>query len=173
MDYNIFLYGSEDSGAINYFRHLFWEANQTSEQFRDLTHLINLIKEFNSISKIIILTGSAIGQRTLDKLAILESKKRGIKCYSVIEHWSWYRKRFATNNGLILPDKILLNDEISKMKAVQDGLPEEQLVVLGNPVLESLSKKNTRKIFSKKKTPYLRILVYHLIRKLSLLCLKT
>ena len=83
-----------------------------------------------------LLTGSALGSDTLDKKAILFARKWKLKCFSIIEHWSWYRKRFESRNQLIIPNKIFVNDIIAKKAAISDGLPDEKLIVLGNPVLE-------------------------------------
>ena len=47
-----------------------------------------------------------------------------------------HKKRFESNNQIILPQKILVNDKKAKDDAISDGLPSEKLVILGNPVLE-------------------------------------
>ena len=134
----LFLYGSEDSGARNYFRKLFKSYFVKSKQFKNETDLSAFEEDLLIRKKIkpTLLTGSALGTNTLDKKAILLARKWEIKCFSVIEHWSWYRKRFESNNQLILPQKIFVNDIIAKKDAISDGLPPQKLVVLGNPVLE-------------------------------------
>ena len=77
-----------------------------------------------------------MGSNTIDKKGILFAKKWNLKCFSIIEHWSWYKKRFESNNQIILPQKIFVNDKKAKDDAISDGLPSEKLVILGNPVLE-------------------------------------
>lgn len=85
----------------------------------------------------LIVTGTCLGEG-LDKQLVRLGKEQGVPVVSVIEHWSWYRKRFETDEGLLLPDWILLNDSFAKESAIQDGLPEEKLVIAGNPVLEKM-----------------------------------
>jgi len=84
------------------------------------------------------LTGTCLGSGP-DKIAIMKARNLGIPCVSVVDHWSWYRKRFETGVDLLLPDVVILNDDIAVNEAVADGLPVERLVALGNPVLEEMS----------------------------------
>ena len=83
------------------------------------------------------LTGSALGD-SIDKKLINISKKLKKPSISVIEHWSWYKKRFILNNNLILPDYIFVNDKIAYEEAIMDGLPKKKLLIKGNPVLEKI-----------------------------------
>ena len=134
----IFLYGSEDSGARNYFSKLFKSYFKESKQFINESDLFSLEEDLlkRNKSKPTLLTGSALGSDTLDKKAILLARKWKLKCFSIIEHWSWYRRRFESRNQLLIPNKIFVNDIIAKKAAISDGLPDDKLVVLGNPVLE-------------------------------------
>ncbi len=138
--------GSNDAGAINYFRRL------ASLSSLDIVIIKNIIKKQNPLPKLII-TGAALGEG-IDKELIRLSKRKKITCISIIENWTWYRKRFETSNGLLLPDIIFLNDEQSKVDAANDGLPIEILKVMGNPIIENLSRKKIKNqiIERKKKT---------------------
>jgi hypothetical protein len=95
----------------------------------------------------VVVTGSSIGNvdTNIDKQLLQWSKKRGIPSVSVVEHWSWYRRRFETADGLILPDWIIVNDNVALELAVAEGLPNEKVVVLGNPVLEVRAIQSFRK----------------------------
>ena len=62
--------------------------------------------------------------------------------------------RFESNNQIILPQKILVNDKKAKDDAISDGLPSEKLVILGNPVLEEHLNKSSKQ--SHKNTEELR-----------------
>jgi hypothetical protein len=101
-----------------------------------------------SIRPSLVVTGTQLGDG-LDKHLLMKAREWGIKSVSVIDHWSWYRKRFETENGLLLPDYILVNDQIAIEGAIADGLPAEILVPLGNPVLEELAVKRTSKLLDR------------------------
>ena len=149
------LYGSQDSGPRNYFYKLFKSNEIFSKEFINEEELIidlrYLIKSKGI--KPIILTGTSLGSNTLDKKAILIAKKFNLKCFSIIDHWTWFRKRFERGKDLLLPDKILVNDSKAKNDAIKEGLPSEKIEILGNPVLENHSirslkihKKNNERI---------------------------
>jgi len=77
---------------------------------------------------------------SIDKQIIHWAKQQKVPSIAVIEHWSWYLKRFETSDGLLLPDFIIVNDEIAYEDAITEGLPPFLLKPLGNPYLERLSK---------------------------------
>ena len=87
----------------------------------------------------LVITGAALGD-SIDKKLIRHAKKINRTSVSIIEHWSWYRKRFELNGNLILPDHIIVNDDYAKKQAINDGLPAGKIFVGGNPHLEKLSK---------------------------------
>lgn len=104
---------------------------------------------FKDISIDIIVTGTSWGN-CIDKAFIKFGIENHIKVISIVEHWSNYRERFLINNTLTLPDYIVVNDSLAKDEAVKDGLPDEIIYVLGNPVLENKAK-NCRVNFNRKK----------------------
>lgn len=85
----------------------------------------------------IIITGTGLGDCLENKL-ILWARKYEILCVAIIDHWSWYRKRFEVRNDLILPDYIFVNDGIAYEEAILDGLPRDKLISVGNPIFEDL-----------------------------------
>ena len=152
----IILYGSNASGVKNYFKKLFKSYTGLAEEFNNEKDLIFLEEKFLKKEKVkpLILTGTSLGSNTIDKKGILFAKKWNLKCFSIIEHWSWYKKRFESNNQIILPQKIFVNDRKAKDDAISDGLPSEKLVILGNPVLEDHLTRSLKK--SHKNTEELR-----------------
>ena len=97
-----------------------------------------------------IITGTCLGDG-LDKIALKKGIKKNILTISIIEHWSLYIERFTLDNKLILPDYILVNDEIAKKESIKSGLPESKIIVVGNPFLEELS---VRKLSPKLKSDW-------------------
>lgn len=140
------LFGSDDAGAINYFNILFRDSCFGYKRFysrHELVSDLHLIIKENNEHDVTIMTGSALGNKTIDKEAIEICNDIGIPCYSVVDHWSWYRKRFQSYDKLIFPSRILVNDEIAYEDAILDGLPSDRLISLGNPVLEEMSIRST------------------------------
>ena len=151
-----FICGSSDAGAVNYFNSL--------KKYVDLT-IVNRLNNIPNKDNFIYMTGAALGD-SLDKKIIKYANKEGKKCVSVIEHWSWYRRRFELDGELLLPDFILLNDEIAYFDAIKDGLPENRLIIAGNPVLEALkyrkldNKVDVKETLQKHNLPSKRIVVF-------------
>ena len=53
--------------------------------------------------------------------------------------WVNYKWRFVFDNHVVLPENILLPDDIALEEAVNDGLPIEKLKVVGHPVFGEIS----------------------------------
>ena len=119
---------SANAGAISYF-------NMLNREIALL--IVDDMAKIKDVEAKCFITGAALGD-TIDKEVINYSKTQMKPCISVVEHWSWYRKRFELNGELILPDFIFVNDEIAYADAVHEGLPSEIIFIAGNPVLESL-----------------------------------
>jgi len=135
------LCGSDDNGAIQYFNAI--------KSTLDLL-IVNDISKVKDINFNGIITGGSLGH-SIDKDLISYSKSINKPSISVIEHWSWYRKRFELNGELILPDFIFVNDEIAYTDAVDDGLPSNKIIIAGNPVLESIFKNSKHKPIDREK----------------------
>ncbi|MBT6226930.1 MAG: hypothetical protein HOI47_09765, partial [Candidatus Scalindua sp.] len=82
-----------------------------------------LISDWRNSKPLAVITGTSLGD-SLDKRMIKWANQQGIPTISLIEHWSWYRKRFVLNDELILSDFILVNDEIAYADAMNEGLPQ-------------------------------------------------
>ncbi|MBK9502044.1 MAG: CDP-glycerol glycerophosphotransferase family protein [Leptospiraceae bacterium] len=68
------------------------------------------------------------------------AQKKKIPTYSFIDHWTSFKERFSIDNILVFPDKILVIDDRAKSIAVLEGLPEEKIIVFGNPYYNYLKK---------------------------------
>ena len=147
------LYCCNDSGPANYISSLILKSSidyiciGSSISEKDFQK--NGIKylnsdEFINYSKIkLIITGTCLGAG-IDKLYLNIGKQKGIKTIAIIEHWSLYLERFKLNNSFIYPDYIFLNDEIALKESINDGLPEDKLIISGNPYLCDLSKRKLK-----------------------------
>jgi hypothetical protein len=87
----------------------------------------------------LLLTGTCLGEG-IDKSMLRYGRDHNIITVSVIDHWSWYRERFEVGNKLLLPDIVIVNDQIAHQQALLAGLPRSRVVALGNPILEKLSR---------------------------------
>ena len=83
------------------------------------------------------MAGTSVGN-TIDKHLVRWARAADIPSVSIIDHWSWYLKRFKTQGGLLFPDWIIVNDKIAYESACSEGIPIEKLIIGGHPVLESL-----------------------------------
>jgi len=71
----------------------------------------------------------------------IEAKKRKIKSFALIDHWTNYYERFVRDNLVVLPDFILLNDDQAKIGALKafrekkalGDFDESHFIVFGNP----------------------------------------
>ena len=92
----------------------------------------------------LIVTGTSLNNldNNIDKKLLIWANQNGVPSISIIEHWSWYIKRFEHKGSLLLPNYIILNDQIAFEEAVNEGLPSHRLRTLGNPHLESILTKN-------------------------------
>ena len=121
----------------------------------------------------LVVTGTSLGDEneSIDKKIVQWAKKEKIPCVSIVEHWSWYLKRFETKTKLILPDYIIVNDKLALEDATFEGLPKKIIMPLGNPYLEKLSKlepvkKDVSTIISKYKLPEKKRLVFFISEEL-------
>lgn len=85
----------------------------------------------------LIITGTCLNQG-IDKEWLLYAKENNIKSINIIEHWSLYKQRFLLNEKLVYPDYIFVNDAVAREQALCEGIPENKLVEVGNPVLETI-----------------------------------
>ena len=133
---NLIILGTQDSGPAHYLITLdefignsFWVLSP---------HVEYLLKgkpsiphsELNIAS--LIVTGTSLGN-SLDKKLLTVANKNNIPSISIIEHWSWYRKRFELDRKMVLPDHIVVNDDYARSQAINDGLPAGKIFVGGNP----------------------------------------
>ena len=90
----------------------------------------------------LVITGTILGDG-LDKELINHARLNEIPSISIVEHWTNFKNRFIESNGkYIYPDYIFLNDLYAMKKAKMERLPEDKLVIVGNPVLEEIQKKD-------------------------------
>lgn len=87
----------------------------------------------------ILLLGTAWGL-SWDKILIPLARDRNIPSVVVLDMWSNYRERFThpPTGQVNLPTKIALMDEVALEQAIAAGLPPENLVITGQPYLETL-----------------------------------
>lgn len=89
---------------------------------------IDVIRSFNASY---IFSGTSLNdfEHLWRKAAI----KENVKVISFIDHWTNYIERFSFNNELIFGDEVWVVNEIAKEKAVKAGIPDELIIVSGNP----------------------------------------
>lgn len=64
---------------------------------------------------------------------ISAARQASIPSVTFVDHWVNMAKRFEIASSLVLPDAVCVIDERAKQYAIDDGIPESKIVVLGNP----------------------------------------
>lgn len=62
-----------------------------------------------------------------------------LKSIGFIDHWTNYTERFSFNGEVVFADEIWVINEIAKKEAINAGIPENLIVVSGNPYYEKVS----------------------------------
>ncbi len=100
----------------------------------------------NHLKPNLIVTGTSLNKLddNIDKKLLIWANQNGVPSISIIEHWSWYIKRFQCKGSLLLPNYIILNDQNAFEQAIKEGLPSNRLRTLGNPYLERILNINNK-----------------------------
>jgi hypothetical protein len=155
MDLNstgIILIGSADAGPLRYLVFLKnildyeikWLASDVSEVVLKENGL-EREKNWENLDNVKLVISGTCSGAGIDKSLILWAKNKNIKSISIIEHWSWYRKRFELEGRLIYPNYIFVNDHIAKTDAIKDGIDPNIIHIAGNILLEDLTSKDLDK----------------------------
>lgn len=68
---------------------------------------------------------------------IEKCRENGVAAISILDYWSNYKMRFTRADGsVVFPDLYLVMDELAKQEAIQDGVPESILRIVGHPRLD-------------------------------------
>jgi hypothetical protein len=118
-----------------YLRETVWVPSAIN---KDLLAGKSIHQNWKSLSPDIILTGTSLGA-TFEKEMIEFGKERNVTTVSIIDHWSWFHKRFEIDGNVIWPDHIVVNDQYARAEAIHEGIPEVKLFIGGNPLLEKLA----------------------------------
>jgi hypothetical protein len=79
------------------------------------------------------LLASAGDAYPLEAASVAYVAASGGRTAQFIDTWYNYARRFGGSKGLQLPERILVIDERAREAAVNEGLPEERLMVVGQP----------------------------------------
>lgn len=90
---------------------------------------------FSSGNNMILVTGTS-WHSDIEIRAIRTCKEKHIKTVSVLDYWINYKERFQDGNAYVYPDYYLVMDEMAKREAVEAGVPEDIIVIVGNPGLD-------------------------------------
>jgi hypothetical protein len=105
---------------------------------------VQMVKEapgFRDLKAECLFTGTSHPQSSgyFEVKCIQNAKDEGVRTISFVDHWVNFKLRFLNHeNAPVYPDEVWVVDEQAKQLAVGEGLPEEKLVVSGNPYHEYL-----------------------------------
>lgn len=108
-------------------------------QFYDDYNVKISICEPNDSEKIIekykpdyIFTGTSYTSQ-IEKKFLFEAKRKNIRSYSFVDHYTRFKERFYINNDFVYPNKIFLTDNKAKKIAEKSGLHQKsELIISGN-----------------------------------------
>ncbi len=86
-----------------------------------------------------VITGTSWAS-DLDKKVIAWAKRHLIPSTTFLDHWTHYRERFETVDGFVLPDQIVVHDEVAEQKA-REELKHPLIQREPNPYLEEIVKR--------------------------------
>ena len=95
---------------------------------------------------------------TIEKRAIKLAREAEIPVITPIDTWSCFKDRFSDikegdlkNKYSYLPDHILVVDKNAKKFAIEDGVPEEKIIITGSPHLEGILKSKFNTVVPERK----------------------
>jgi len=110
------------------------------ESLRDKAVLTKTVGEveklFNENKFSYVITGTSVEDR-LELMCIKMAIAKNIKSMSFVDHWTAIGARFLMHGQVVLPDKVVVNDELAYKVACKEIGPE-RLLVLGNPYWETI-----------------------------------
>jgi hypothetical protein len=109
----------------------------------DLLHAITatdfidyLTEELTQGTVSILVTGTSWGT-DLELRAIRLCKSFGVPTIAILDYWSNYIMRLHDQtDSIVLPDHYVMMDELAKIEAILEGVPEAVIHVLGHPGLD-------------------------------------
>ena len=96
-----------------------------------------------------LITGTSWNS-TVETDAIYICKKKHIITVSILDYWCNYRNRFRNGDDFIFPDHLLVMDDLAKNEAVEEGINEGIIHIVGHPGLDYYVNKKIRKKHNKK-----------------------
>lgn len=98
-------------------------------------------REFLRSYDITVLVAGTTGTLSNERLLTQAAVRIGMPSIVVLDEWYGYAQRFSENGEPVyLPTMICVQDELSKKRAVEEGIPESILHITGSPALALLAK---------------------------------
>jgi len=99
-----------------------------------------VLKKF--IANDFILTSTSL-ESNWERNIIKFSKKIGVKCFSILDHWDLYKERFSLKYDWKkkLPNQVWVLDKYALKKAINDGFPKKKMKLIKNPYFKWLKTK--------------------------------
>lgn len=120
---------------------IFWAVGPAADLAEDtavstdgVLTALNQVVKMNTVAALV--TGTSWGSRIeLDCISLC--KQAGIITISILDYWSNYAERFKTENAtFIYPDYYFVMDDLARREAINAGVPEKILRIVGHPGLD-------------------------------------
>ncbi|MBD1136492.1 hypothetical protein IDH35_02680 [Pelagibacterales bacterium SAG-MED49] len=97
-------------------------------------------KYIEKVKPNLIITSASVDV-DIEHLFVIEGKKKSIPTACFIDTWVNYINRFNYKGKYIFPNLILAIDNRCKQEMIKEGIPKDIIQVVGQPYLESISKR--------------------------------
>lgn len=95
--------------------------------------------------RFILITGTSWNSE-IEVEALRFCNGKGIPTVSVLDYWSNYKERFRLGNGYEFPRHLFVMDQLAFNEAVQSGVPEEIMQIVGQPGLDFYVHRSIRRL---------------------------
>jgi len=70
----------------------------------------------------------------------ISAEKNKIKTVAFIDHWTSYYERFSFQGETVFANEIWVINDIAKKEAIEAGIPEDLIIISGNPYYEKVKR---------------------------------
>ena len=116
---------------------------------RDNDVLCHLLEKIKDNRDFILVTGTSWNS-SIEMDALCLCKQGHITTFSILDYWSNYKNRFRRVKDYVFPDHFLVMDEMAKKEAIEEGIEERIIHIVGHPGLDYYVNKRIENIHNKK-----------------------
>jgi len=98
---------------------------------------LDVQRTVSALKPALIVAGTS-NEDSVESMFLKAAKEYGVKTVSFVDFWSKLRGRFLLSGELVVPEKILVLDDIMREEMVREGFDPQVINVVGSPHLENV-----------------------------------